>query len=234
MIEVKFLCRKEDQGKMPEPYPARKLMPDWYKHLPQKLDPEKPFKNNSTIKRCAPFLDALCAGWIIPLVGDVEIKTDSGAKNISWNTEFHRPLIENHGYGQVSGNPNSDKPPLKFLNWWAIKVPKGISLLFVPPLNRPDFRFQCFSGIVDAGYMGDGYLEFINFPFYFTQPNYSGIIKAGTPLVQVIPVLVDELRSSRTIDVGILTEEDEKIMNNTRAHREQNSSMYRDELWEHK
>lgn len=233
-MNVKFLCHENDKGKMPEPYPARKLMPEWFKNLPQKVDPNKPAGENSTIKRCAPFLDSLCAGWIIPLASDIEITTDSGAKNITWRTDFHRTLIETHGYAQVTGNPNSDKPPLKFLNWWAIKVEPGYSLLFVPPLNRPDYRFQCFSGIVDSGYLGNQALEYINFPFYFTQSNYSGILKAGTPLVQVIPIRTEDLQCGRTIDIETMSKEDEKLMEETRKIRETNKSYYRNKLWERK
>ena len=232
---VEFLRAKEDAN-IPEPYPARKLMPEWFKHLPAKVDEsQESYKNNATIKRCAPFLDALCAGWIIPLAGDVEITSHSGTQGVIWKSDHHKGLIETHSQAQVAGNSHSPKPPLKFLNWWAIKLPPGYSMLFVPPLNRPDFRFQCFSGFVDDGYMGTGALEYINFPFFFTATNYTGIIKAGTPLVQAIPVARDEvLKSSRTITTREMTDEDHNLMAETRKRRETQCSLYRESIWEPK
>lgn len=231
---IQFLCDPSDKG-IPEPYPARKLMPEWFKNLHQRINPDAPkgTKNNSTIKRCSPFLDALCAGWIILLAADVEITSTSGATGVTWKCDYHRPLIETHGQAQVTGNPNSPMPPLKFINPWFIKMPPGYSMLFVPPLNRPDFRFQCFSGLVDDGYMGQGALEAINFPFFFTQPNYTGILKAGTPLVQAIPIARDSvLKSSRTISTGELSADDLALIQSTRERREQDESMYRNKLWE--
>jgi hypothetical protein len=234
ITEIEFLCAAEDQGKIPEPYPARKLMPEWFKNLSPKVDPTiDNFRQNATIKRCPPFLDALCAGWIIPLAADVEFTSDSGANNVKYKWDFHKTLVENHGFAQVKGNPEEPKPPMKFLNWWAIKIPPGYSMLFVPPLNRPDYRFECLSGIVDDGYMGTEALEYINFPFFFKASNYSGIIKAGTPLVQCIPFKRDEVfAQARTIKIGTLNEEDWKLINKTRERR--NQSYYRNELWERK
>jgi hypothetical protein len=79
---------------------------------------------------------------------------------------------------------------MKFLNYWMIKVPPEYSLLFVPPLNRTEKRFTLFSGIVDAPYPER---EYVNFPFTFEQAGFSGIISAGTPLAQVIPIRKDAL-----------------------------------------
>lgn len=228
---IEFLCYKEDYGVLPEPYPARKLMPEWFKALPPKINKENRFKN-STIKRCAPFLDAMNVGWIIPLAADVEISTNDDASGVSYKWQFYRTMIENHGKSQISTekepNPNDPKPPIKFLNWWAIKVPKGYSVLFVPPLNRPDPRFTCISGLVDC----DGYFEFINFPFFFNEPNFVGIIPAGTPLVQVIPIKRDAL--FRDHEARAFTDEEIEELEFTRRQRSIHESHYRDYVWSRK
>ena len=57
---IEFRCREEDWDVIPKPYPARKLMPNWYKDLVPKLDSRA---DSSTIKRCAPFLDAMIVGF---------------------------------------------------------------------------------------------------------------------------------------------------------------------------
>lgn len=232
--DVEFFCLEEDFGVIPEPYPARKLIPEWYKALSPKIDNEEKLQN-STIKRCAPFLDAMSTGWIIPLAADVEFITNEDASGVSYKWIFHKPMVENHSAEQITGHGALPKPPMKFLNYWFVKMPPGYSALFVPPLNRPDTRFQCISGMVDDGYMGNGDLEYVNFPFFFTQPNYTGIIKAGTPLVQVIPVKRDRiLKSSRKTRVRKATKNDLDLVTSTRRRRESHESLYRDKIWERK
>ena len=81
--QIEFLCMKEDYGVIPEPYPARKYLPQWFKDLPPKVD-KKDKLENSTIKRCAPFLDAMVVGWIIPLAADVEIITNNDATGLDY------------------------------------------------------------------------------------------------------------------------------------------------------
>jgi len=227
--EIEFLCHKEDLGVIAEPYPARKLLPDWYKELPPKINKENKLEN-STIKRCAPFLDAMTVGWIIPLAADVEFITNSNASHVAWKTNFYRSMVETHSANQISTDacphPSTPKPPIKFLNWWCIRVPEGYSALFVPPLNRTENRFQCMSGLVDV----DGFFEFVNFPFFFNEPNYTGIVKKGTPLVQVIPIKRSTLikkHKNRTFD-----NEELEALDLTRRKRRAHESQYRDFVWD--
>lgn len=237
--QVEFLCEQEDWEVIPVPYPARKLMPDWYKHLPAKIGKMDKL-NNSTIRRCAPFLDAMSVGWIIPLAADVEIITNADASGVDYKWSFHKSMVENHSAEQLNApnapkHPTSPKPPLKFMNYWYIKMPPGYSALFVPPLNRPDARFQCISGLVDDTYMGNGAIERINFPFTFNVPNYTGLIKAGTPLVQMIPIKRDEvLKSSRDTIINKMSAKDLQLLEKTRARRRSHESLYRDKLWSRK
>jgi hypothetical protein len=224
---IEFLCQEEDAGVIPEPYPARKLMPDWYKHLAPKIDKLDKLEN-STIKRCPPFLDAMVLGWIIPLAADVEFITTPDASGVTYKHMFYKPMIENHSAPQVAGNPHAPKPPMKFLNYWAIKVPVGWSVLFLPPMNRPDFRFECVAGMVDC----DGYFEFINFPFFFKEKNYTGILKAGTPLVQAIPIKRDDIMTKANIRK--FNKKDVEELALTRRKRQSHESHYRDKVWNRK
>lgn len=222
---VEFLCHKEDLGVIPPPYPARKLLPQWYKDLPPR-NPEGKLESG-TIKRCAPFLDAMVVGWIIPLAADVEFTVNADASGLSYRSLHYREMVQSHKATQVAGHPETPKPPMKWLNWWLIRVPKDYSLLFVPPLNRPDPRFECLSGMVDGGYF-----EFVNFPFFFTQPNYTGIVKQGTPLVQVIPIHRSLLMDQH--EVGPLTPADTESLAQTRRQRSAHESLYRDKIWSRK
>lgn len=227
--QLEFLCFEDDLGNIPEPYPARKLIPEWYKALAMKRGPGF---DQSTVKRCPPFLDAMVTGWIIPLVADVEIESNHDCSHIKYNTKYPRPIIENHLQEQVTSDkcpaPHLPKPPIKFLNYWMIRCPKGYSLLFTPPLNRADERFTCFSGLVDC----DGYFEFINFPFVWNVPNFHGILPAGTPLMQVIPIKRDTIFKKHNIRA--FNEQDHLDLRSTRRKLESHESHYRDNIWERK
>ena len=225
--KVEFLINPEDKGVIPLPYAASKYQQDWFKKLSPKINGDNKLEN-STIKRCMPFLDAMNTGWIIPLAADVEIVTNNDASGLEYKWSFYRPMIENHNIKQIDGHPSNPKPPLKFLNHVLIKIPKGYSALFVPPLNRPDQRFECISGLVDDTYMGNGALEYINFPFIFKEPNYTGIIKQGTPLVQMI--LIKREKEMKHFELSCLSKEDEELLELTRKRRKAHESYYRDVL----
>lgn len=236
--EVEFSCAEEDWDVIPKPYPARHFLPEWYKKLSPRID-KKEKLTNSTIFRCAPFMDAMISGWIIPLAADVEIITNSDASGVEYKWLFNKPMIESHSRQQIDPkdgppHPSSPKPPLKFLNYWFIKMPPGYSALFVPPLNRTEPRFECICGLVDDTYMGNGAMEYINFPFVFKIPNYTGLIKAGTPLVQVIPIKREILKTTKRANVTKASKTDWDLVKLTRARRQSHESLYRDSLWERK
>lgn len=226
---IEFLCDEKDWDVIPPPIPARKFMPEWYKKLPMRLNEGL---NSATIKRCPPFLDAMQLGWIIPLAADVEFRTSNTAGKVDWNSSFYKDVIESHSYPQITTDeaphPALPKPPLKFLNYWMIRVPKGYSVMFVPPLNRPDLRFECMSGVVEC----DKYFEYINFPFTFNKPGFHGVVEAGTPLVQVIPIKRDTAITKAKI--AKFADKDTVELELTRRKRASHESYYRDKLWERK
>jgi hypothetical protein len=228
--ELEFLCAEEDWDVIPKPYPAKKLVPEWFKALPMRLGNQG--MNSSTIKRCNPFMDAMSLGWIIPLAADVSIVSNSDCSGIEYEWSFYKPMVEKHGYAQVTTpkcpRPDPHKPPLKWINYWYVRPSPGYSVLFIPPLNRPSDLFTCFSGFVDS----DKYLEYVNFPFVFDKPNFSGIVPAGTPLVQAIPI-----KRSAIIQKAETKKAGKKFLDGvalTRRRRASHESLYRDELREKK
>lgn len=230
---IEFLCLEEDWDVIPKPYSAKKYIPDWFKALPTNLGPEHGVENrfeNSTVKRCMPFLDAMNIGYIIPLAADVEFTTNNDASKIDWFCKFNKIVVDTHNSKQItsdkSPNPLGNIPPLKFNNFWYIKTPPGWSTLFIPPINRGDDRFICFGGLVDT----DNYKNVVNFPFLFTKPNFIGVIKAGTPLVQAIPIKREFLKS----ETKILKEKEVDELIKFRQKLRFNTSLYKDEIVEKK
>ena len=225
--KIKFFCDPECKDVIPEPYPARKLMPDWYKKLPNFTDsPDEKF-DFKTLKRCPPFLDAMSTGWIIPLAADVQFNIQDNGAGLTWDSEFYRPMVENHTLSQISTHPNHPMVPIKILNHWIIETPPGWSCLFVPPLNRPDKNLDLMSGIVET----DKYFEYINFPGFLKLLNGRITLEAGYPLIQVIPY---KRNFSKEAEIKSLNKKNTAKLDLTRKRRLSHTSLYRNKMWERK
>jgi hypothetical protein len=182
---IEFLCRPEDDGVIAEPVPAKTVLPPWFRHLPGIDKSQLSATNNGlTVKRCPPFVDAMSAGWIIPLVASVRLEISDGGRTVTAGWQFDRELVSNHASFQVAGSPYDPRPPMKFHNYWTIRTANGWSCLFLPPLNRPNGVVEVVGGLVDT----DTYTAPVNFPFFAIAPDGVYTLEKGTPLVQVIPV----------------------------------------------
>ena len=185
---IRFLCSPEDHGVIAPPVPAKTALPDWFRKL-RPVDPQQTSATNNglTVKRCLPFLDAMTAGWLLPLAATVRLEIKDGGRTVEAGWEFDRVMVSNHGAHQVAGHPKQPCPPCKFHNYWSIRTPPGWSCLFVPPLNRAPQPFECVAGLVDT----DTYSAHVHLPFFATALDGLYVIEKGTPLVQVIPVRRD-------------------------------------------
>lgn len=224
---IEFLCRKDHYGAIPEPIPANKVLPEWYKKLAPRTTGgvERENLSTSTVKRCMPFMEAMTMGWIIPLAAEVEFHASDGYVEYNWS--FEKEMVSSHNIEQVGGEmfPNSDWPVLKFHNWWCISVPDGYSLLVTNPLNRIQPLWQTFSGVVDA----DRYFNFINAPFMWTGGEFDGVVDAGTPIVQVIPFKRDAIATEGR--VREMTDDEHWKQSRTDTALSSQESLYRDNLW---
>jgi hypothetical protein len=171
-----------------KPYRAAYGLPDWYKKTPsytnkfQKKHVDENNDTKSTIKRCMPVFDAITAGYIIPTVVDVFVSRKDGEPYYSWPS-FN--ALEFHPIEQAALHPKNNGFPFpKWVNPWSINTPKGYSSLFVSPLHGDDTHFSILPGLVDT----DVYHVPVNFPFVLNDPDFEGLIPAGTPMVQVIPI----------------------------------------------
>lgn len=219
--KITFTTLPELKDVIPDPVPARTVMPEWFKRL-------KPFHSESqqskTIKRCPPFLDILQTGWLIGAPADIYLEITNGGANVSWNTEWNNTVFEEHSHAQITGHPEIPKPPLKFLNYWQITTPPGWSCMFTPPINRELKYFEAISGIVDT----DKYFEFINFPGFLIPTEGSIMIPRGEPIVQVIPFKRD---FSKKAEIRAMNEKELEKLDFTRRRRGSKNSLYRDTMW---
>lgn len=213
---IEFTCSREDEGVIAEPVPARTALPGWFRRLPGvDGDVLSATNNGLTVKRCMPFLDAMTAGWIIPLAATVRLEIADGGKSVTAGWELDRELVSNHAPFQVAGNPYEPRPPMKFHNLWTIRTAPGWSTLFLPALNRPSELVELFSGLVDT----DTYRAPVNLPFVAVGPDGVHTLPKGTPLAQVVPIRRADLAVAATVRAETDDEHDRrrKIARNTQA-----------------
>jgi hypothetical protein len=167
------------------PVAASNVIPDWYRQMESYMGGEKKpngsGQTTATLKRCMPVFDSIAAGYIIKTPADVYVKVKDGQQYFEW---ANLNLIQFHDVIQAPTHPmrKGDYSYPKWTNPWGIETPKGYSTLFVQPFHRESI-FTIFPGIVDT----DSYTAPVNFPFVINDPEFEGLIPAGTPMVQVIP-----------------------------------------------
>lgn len=231
-MNIKFhLVREWEDLDIPSPFPASKGVPPWMKHL----TPEAEREDYQTVKRCIPFLDAMTAGYIIPLPFDLTIAITPTGNQLLWKSEEEKDrlskytIVESHDSSQYPGAPFSQFKVIKFYNPWIVETSPNTSCMFVPPLNRPELPYVPLSGIVDT----DQYFNTVNLPCVFPGLNVGHQIelKMGTPMIQVIPFKRQEWKSSVTnLKEGVLTRahETREDMRNDRKE------WYRRKKWQKK
>lgn len=221
---IEFITEEELYDAIPEPVPATRSMPAWYVHLEQRTEGKG--LSDATVKRCAPFFDAMTRGWILRTPADVHFEVTENDVSTEWKLD--RTIIESHSPEQVGHAFPDDEPILKWNNYWAMKAPEGYSALFIPPLNRTERRFEPFAGVVDI----DRYFNYINFPFRWTGGTFEGTIPAGTPIVQMIPFKREEELTDGT--TREMTDDELTDLKRTQHHVSSDISGYRNEMWEPK
>ena len=172
------------------PKPSSDFLPDWYKktqsYIGNKKNISYNLQTNPTIKKCIPVFDALTAGYIIPTYCDLWIKKNELGEPVYLTSQSK---IEFHSTVQAPYHPFMNQMPYpKWNNPWGIQTPKGYSSLFIPPVHGGNNFFKIVEGLVDT----DTYRAAVNFPFVLNDINFEGLIPAGTPMVQVIPIKRDE------------------------------------------
>jgi hypothetical protein len=178
----------------PEPVPASKSMPDWYKKQPGFMDNGESLAQfgqpTHTVKKCLPIFDAITAGYIIYAPVDIYLDATDPDK-LSYQVppmmaQFKVDIFASHDrrqYASMPMNPeHSHRDLLRIMPFWIASTPPGYSALFLNPVHRDESPLTALPGLIDTdGYPSDGHLSFI------VQKDFKGVIKQGTPLIQIIP-----------------------------------------------
>jgi hypothetical protein len=196
------------------PKPAIKDLPEWYKLQEEYIGKKKEVFDNgsttSTIKKCIPVFDAMGAGYILYSQVDVMVKQVDGGSYFSWTNQ---DAIAFHPITQADKHPAKNGFPYpKWNNPYAVKTALGYSSLFISPMHRNNNIFTILPGVVDT----DTYTAPVNFPFVMVNPNWTGLIPAGTAIAQVIPFKRDVFKMELGNDKDIKSIKQIENLLNTR------------------
>jgi hypothetical protein len=224
---IEFLCDERYFGVAPNPSPASKNIPEWFKKIPpfSKTTKDAFSRPSMNAKKCLPMVDAMSIGFTISLAIDQHIKTNHDLSKIevcSTSTRFDRG-VERHSLEQVGNSELFGKAdPIKFINPWVVKTAPGWSTLFIPPINSMEDRFLCLGGLVDT----DKYPKQVNFPAKWLKPNFDDTLLAGTPLVTAIPIKRQNIEHV----VRQMSEKEIKEIDRIRGCQESRNHYYTEEL----
>lgn len=151
----------------------------------------------SHLYRCPGIFDIMGSGYIIPMPWDVSIETKGDGKHFAWSfpsedlqTMFQPPLLNGHFADQTAKflpiKPNSLETIIKLNTPWHCIVPEGVKFLMMPIPYPDNYDFENVTGILDNSISSE-----INFQLRWNVLDGLRTIRAGTPMVQLIP-LTDE------------------------------------------
>jgi len=188
--KISFIPASEDAAKYVEcPKPSKSEVPAWYKKISTDYLKSPKFGQegellNSSLKLCAPFLDSLTAGYVQKTWCDIYIGSDGESLTYTFPTKPD-PMGVRDTIHMEYFNDEFYRAEFFWRIPWQPKVPKGYSVIITHPLNRLDLPFVTTSGIIDS----DRYYHspWGNLPFYVKR-GFEGIIPAGTPMYQIIPI----------------------------------------------
>jgi len=189
-MRIVFRCDPALAETLPQPVPARTVLPDWLRKMPAKAYSEIHGRDIRTVKQCPPFVDAMTHGFMILLPCDVTV--ENGAFEWHWDiaepsTKGHpRSPLSFHVAEQLAGAPFANRlAAIKFNSFWTIELEEGWSLFATHPVNRDDLPFRLVTGVVDSDRFQDAG---INFPAIWTDRDFRGVLPKGTPVAQCFPV----------------------------------------------
>jgi hypothetical protein len=185
---ITFTDVDNPDGVLEKPKPASSYLPEWYKKAKSYLDqsgkkaPTIDGSPYSTIKSCMPIFDMMTAGYIIETPYDIYVRQTNDGPYFQWSD---LPAVKAQSIEQAQNHPEfrDINYAIRILHPWSIKTPKGWSILIMQPTHREQTPIQIFPGIVDT----DNYSLPFNMFIKLTNPNFEGMIPAGTPFAQIIP-----------------------------------------------
>lgn len=194
-MKIDFIpASKEAEMYVPRPLPAKNYIPDWYKDI--KLSKDVRFGSGGAmfvdgmVKKCVPFLEGFSHGYIQETWTDIYVKKSEYGIEYIYSHEPTIMTVRDKKSINVSGAFYQIECAWQ-LQWYP-KMPKGWSMIFTSPFNRLDLPFRSLTGVIDSDNFYDSKQG--NYPF-FIEKDFEGLIPAGTPMFQMIPIKRENWKS---------------------------------------
>lgn len=200
-----------------KPSPSINSLPEWWKNAPRfnenltqhQIESGISTNNKATIKMCPAVNDAFNFGYTLFFPADIIIDSRDESE-IIWKApalddSFYinddtKTFITSHSFEQLVGfhkDESFHKHSLRINPMFGIKTEPGYSVFITHPLNRTDLPFRVIDAVIDT----DKYTS--RFPYsVFFKKGFHGVLKAGTPFLQVVPFKREDF-SSELIDMDV-------------------------------
>jgi len=189
---------------------AKDFKPEWTKSAIKDLvDKKSKSTDNDTgrfthLAYCPGIFDLFKTGYIVPMWYDINIKTEKDTPGFSWTVAdkaFHTlsdmKFVDTHNDRMTNFIPKRKGTIdniVKINTPWNVIVPDGLKLLCLP-INYPDnFDYESTTGILDPSQSSE-----INIQMSWNVKDGERLIKAGTPLMHIIPL------SEKTFNLEVRT-----------------------------
>lgn len=136
---------------------------------------------NLGLKHCIPYFDAMTSGYLQLLHCDLQVKIVNGQPEIRWRSSLAPLQVRTEE--EIDPSLGYYKKHYAWLMHWGLKTPEGWSSFITQPINRPESPFLIPSGFMDT----DKYHAPGNISFHVKE-GFEGIVPAGTPIYQIIPI----------------------------------------------
>jgi hypothetical protein len=187
-MKIIFTDVNNPKGVLEKPKPASEYIPEWYKKAKSYTSPDgkkAPTLDGTpmaTVKRCMPLWDLMTAGYIIETPYDIYVRQTPEGPYFQWG---EMQAIAFQTIEQFQNHPYSRdiNYAVRIVHPWSIKTPKGWSILICEPQHQEPTPIITTNGIVDT----DNFSLPFNMFLKLRDPNFEGMIPAGTPFAQIIP-----------------------------------------------
>lgn len=209
---IRFYSLEPGVAKIFPIIPASQLKREWM----LRNEPPDPENGAMWSKNCPGIKMVASAGWIARAPCDFRIITNGDGATFTWN-ETRRFVHEKPGNEKFVGFHNMHqtiptlndpdktlKTVIKLDMPWRLEASKDVLLLQMPVSYNNESRFTAATGILDPQYA-----HVMNVQLYWHVLNGDTLIKAGTPLVQYIPIMRSFLPVSKfDVHVDEATDQD--------------------------
>ena len=186
---------------VPAPQPAENYQPEWLKKAKPFFTKAPEFdietgKPNPTFKMCMPFTDTFSMGYIQETWTDIWIDKENSPESPYFYFPAGPKIMSERPLQASSLMHHPEEYYPQHYAWhptWLPELPPGYSCIITQPLNRMDLPFHTFTGIMDSDSFFTSEQQ-SNIPFLLKK-DFSGMIKKGTPMYQIIPFKRDDWES---------------------------------------